>query len=153
MFRRLRLGLLFAFLVLQCFRPAKNISAQPPGPEDFIVRHAPPPEVAQLLRVACYDCHSNNTRYPWYAELQPVGIWLERHVAEGKDELNLSELGGAGDKRQARRIEAMLDVISDGSMPLPSYLIIHRDARLTPAQVKTLTDWLQSVLSKVDPEA
>ncbi len=152
MLRRFFLGLLFAFLVLQCFRPAKNISPRPPGKEDFVVRHAPPPEIGQLLAVACYDCHSNHTRYPWYAEIQPVGIWLARHVAEGQEELNLSELGGAGEKRQARRIEAMIDVISDRSMPLPSYLILHHDARLTPEQIKSLTGWLQEVRDKLDPE-
>lgn len=152
MLPRVFLGLLFAFLVLQCFRPEKNISTPPPGPGDFIVRHQPPAEVRRLFEVACYDCHSNHTRYPWYAEIQPVGLRLARHIREGKAELNLSVLGGAGAKRQSRRIEAMIDMIADRAMPLPSYLITHDDARLTSAQIKLLNDWLESVLAKLEAD-
>ena len=152
MFRRLLLGLLFAFLVLQCFRPAKNISAQPPGPEDFIVRHAPPPEVAQLLRVACYDCHSNNTRYPWYTNVQPVGWWLQSHVNDGKAHLNLAEFGRYTPGHRADKIDSMIDELTFRTMPLKSYTLIHRNAKLTKAESYALADWLQHLRDSMGDE-
>jgi hypothetical protein len=149
MLNRAALLVLLAVVGLQFYRPEKNISSQPPGPEDFLVKHAAPPEVRRLFSVACYDCHSNNTRYPWYAEIQPTGWWLTKHVDEGRDGLDLSSLGAAPAKKQAKRIDAMVDVITDRSMPLPSYTWIHRDAILDATQIKLLNDWLGQVREKL----
>ena len=77
MLKRAALLLLVALIGIQFYRPQKNVSTQAPGPEDFLVKHAAPDEVRRLFSVACYDCHSNNTRYPWYAEIQPLGWWLD----------------------------------------------------------------------------
>lgn len=149
---RLLLFLALVFAVVQAFRPAKNLGPATLGPDDFLVKHQAPPAVRQMFAAACYDCHSDRTRYPWYAEIQPVGWWLARHVDEGKEELNLSTLGAASPKKQARRTEAMLDEIQDGKMPLPSYTWTHHDARFTPAQQQELTAWLESVLAKLPAE-
>ena len=149
---RLGLVLVLAFLALQFVRPAKNISSVPPGKDDLIVAHRPPDDVKRLLQVACYDCHSNHTRYPWYAEIQPLGWWLADHVADGKAELNLSEFGALSPKRQGSRIDAMIDETAERHMPLPSYTWAHRDAKLTDAQIKRLTDWLEELREKVAPE-
>ena len=151
MLKKIVLGFAVIFIALQFFRPEKNLSARPAGNDDFLVHYQAPPEVRRLFAVACYDCHSNNTRYPWYAEIQPVGWWLAGHVEDAKDEINLSELGGAGEKRQASKTDAMMDDITDRVMPLKSYTLIHRDAKLSDAQIKLLTDWLQSVRDKLPP--
>ena len=149
---RLFLFLAFTFVVAQGFRPAKNLGPATPGPEDFLVKHGAPAEVKRMFAVACYDCHSDRTRYPWYADFQPVGWWLAQHVREGKDELNLSTLGAAGPKKQARRTEAMIDEIKDRKMPLPSYTWTHHDAVFTPAQRQELIGWLEAVLAKLPAE-
>lgn len=132
------LGLLF--VGIQFVRPAKNLSAAP-NPNELTSRHPTPPEVKQLLSTACYDCHSNNTRYPWYAEIQPLGWWLASHVRDGKAELNFSEFGTYDRKKAARRLEMSIDEIDGKKMPLPSYLLTHPDARLSDAQIKLLSDW------------
>lgn len=149
MLKRAALLLLVALIGVQFYRPQKNVSSQTPGPEDFLVKHAAPDEVRRLVSVACYDCHSNNTRYPWYAEIQPLGWWLAKHVDEGRDGLDFSSLGEAPAKKQAKRIDAMIDVITDRSMPLPSYTWIHRDAILDARQIKLLNDWLGQVREKL----
>lgn len=150
MVKKILLGLLAVFLVLQCIRPAKNISSAPPGKDDFLVRLAPPPEVKQMIFAACYDCHSHNTRYPWYAEIQPAGWWLKSHVDDGLREFNFSTFGEHSVKKQSSKLDAMIDVISDRSMPLKSYTWIHRDAIFTDTQIKTLTAWLEATRDKLE---
>jgi hypothetical protein len=152
MLKKILLGLLLVVVVMQFIRPAKNISTTPPGKDDFLVLLAPPPEVKKLFEIGCYDCHSNNTRYPWYAEIQPTGWWLKQHVDDGQREFNFSAFGTYTVKRQKAKLEALSDVISDRSMPLKSYTWIHRDAIFTDAQVKTLTTWLEAAQDKLDEE-
>jgi hypothetical protein len=150
--KKLFLGFTAVFVVLQFIRPEKNLSATPPGKDDFIVRLAPPPEVKTMLQNACYDCHSDNTRYPWYAEIQPNGWWLKSHIDDGKREFSFSGFGEYSPKKQATKIEALIDVISSRTMPLPSYTWVHRDAIFTEAQLKTLITWLESAQEKLEDE-
>lgn len=151
MVKKILLGLILVAIVIQFVRPQKNLSAATPK-TDLLVAHPAPAEVKQLLAIACYDCHSDNTRYPWYAEIQPVAWWLAQHVDDGKRELNLSSFGELSAKRKASRLEAMIDSITTGEMPLKSYTIVHRDAKLSPAQVKLLTDWLEALRDEVAPD-
>src|SRR5690348_13454762 len=90
--KKVFIGLLIAFVVIQFFRPAKNISATV-LPEDMNVLYPIPDSVHQVLQKACFDCHSNNTRYPWYFNIQPIAWWMGDHIDEGKKELNFSEFG------------------------------------------------------------
>jgi hypothetical protein len=152
MLKKIFLGLAALFVVAQFIRPEKNLSSAPPDKDDFVLRFAPPPEVKKLLEAACYDCHSANTHYPWYAEIQPTGWWLKRHVDEGKNEFNFSVFGSYSEKRQVKKMSALIDVISDRTMPLPSYTWIHRDAIFTEAQIKTLTTWLEAQQEKLGGE-
>ncbi|HVU32873.1 MAG TPA: heme-binding domain-containing protein [Opitutaceae bacterium] len=138
-------------VVIQFFRPARNISSEPPGKDDVTVRFAPPPAVAQTLRTACYDCHSNNTRYPWYANVEPVGWWLANHIKDGKRHLNFSVIGSYSAKKQAHVFDAISDQVTEHDMPLQSYTWIHRDARLTTAQINALSDWSDAQHDKVAP--
>lgn len=140
MWKKILLGLLIVFVALQFVRPAKN-QGPADDPNDLIVRTAPDPAVKQLLETACYDCHSNRTRYPWYAEIQPVGWWLADHVKEGKSHLNFSTIGHLPPKRIAHKLDECAAEVGEGEMPLASYKIAHADARLTPAQRKLLSDW------------
>lgn len=82
--------LLVVLVVIQFFHPAKNISTVK-SPNDIAVLHNVPANVSTILDKACNDCHSNNTRYPWYNNIQPVAWWLDNHVQEGKGELNFNE--------------------------------------------------------------
>lgn len=133
------------FAGLQFFRPAKNLAPAGPNPADLAAVHPTPPAVQTLLQRACYDCHSNTTRYPWYAEIQPVGWWLADHIKEGKAHLNFSTFGTYKPRRQAVKLGELVDEIEEGHMPLASYKLLHADARLTPAEVATLVDWADAL--------
>lgn len=139
-----------AFVAVQAFRPVKNTSGDAPGPNDIIVKHSPPADVAQMLKGACYDCHSNNTRYPRYAEVQPLGWWLAHHVDEGKAELNFSEFGSYPLKRQLHKLNEVAEQVADRGMPLRSYTWMHRDARLTDQQVAALSAWADELHDELE---
>ena len=144
--KKILLGLAGVFLALQAFRPAKNVSALAPftGKDDITVLYPPPPAVRQILATACYDCHSNQTRYPWYAGVQPVGWWLASHITDARRALNLAEFGAYPRKRQVKKLESLVDEVRDRTMPLKSYTFIHRDAKLTDAQIDALCSWAEA---------
>lgn len=148
--KKIALVAVVAFVALQFFRPPKNDT--PPGPDDLIVRYAPPPEVKQLLEVSCYDCHSNRTRYPWYAQVQPTGWWLAKHIEDGKSQLNFSAFGAYSEHRRAQKLLAVSDEALGGTMPLKSYTWIHRDARLSAAQAQLLSDWAETLAEEIEEE-
>jgi hypothetical protein len=129
-----------ALVAVQFYRPEKNQA--PETPDDFIRAYRPPEQVETVLRAACYDCHSNQTRYPWYAEVMPLGWWLNDHVVEAKRELNFSEFGSYRVRRKFRKLEEMIEQVQKGEMPLASYRLIHLDAELTAAQREDFVAWV-----------
>ncbi len=150
MIKKLLLGLVVLLAAAQFIRPEKNLSAAA-GPDDLLAKHPPPPQVRALLQQACYDCHSNNTRYPWYTEVQPVGWWLKWHVDDGKRHLNFSEFGAYSAKRAGKKLEQIADEVEQHGMPLPSYTWMHPGARLTPDEIRLLADWAESLRIEIAP--
>ena len=100
-----------------------------------------PPEIDQILRTSCYDCHSNQTEWPFYSFVAPVSWWVADHVKEGRAELNFSEWGSYSAERQLKKLEEMGEELEEGKMPLPSYLPMHAEARLSSEQVEILVNW------------
>jgi hypothetical protein len=128
------------FIVLQFFRPAKNHWAGADGNEiqkHFLV----PVDVQEVLRNSCYDCHSNNTHYPWYAEVQPVGWLLANDIQEGKSELNFDEFGSYRAMRKYRKFKEIQDQVERREMPMPSYVMMHGKAELTEETKALLINW------------
>jgi len=135
------LTVLVLLALLQFYpRPVKN-TASAISSNDITIRHSVPVNVQEILQVSCYDCHSNNTRYPWYSRLQPVAWWLGDHIREGKAELNFSEFGAYSLRRQYHKLEEMEDQVKEDEMPLTSYTLIHRAAKLSSADKATLSTW------------
>ena len=143
-FKRLFQILLLAFIVIQFFRPTKN-KAEGMGNNDISKLYPVPEDVQTILKTSCYDCHSNNTRYPWYNNIQPVAWWLNNHIEDGKKDLNFSEFAGYRIRRQYKKLEEINDLVKKDEMPLDSYLWIHKDAKLNEQQKLTLANWVQSV--------
>lgn len=141
--RKWILILLVAFVLIQFIQPARNHSGQVLQ-TDITKMFAIPSNVKTILESACYDCHSNNTRYPWYANIQPGGWWLANHIKEGKEELNFSEFGGYSPRRQISKLRSIGNSIKDGSMPLSSYTFMHKDAKLTKEEQAQLIDWVKT---------
>ena len=107
-----------------------------------MAKNAPPPQIAAMLHSACYDCHSSETRWPWYSHIAPISWLIARDVKAGRENLNLSDWPNDNPIRAAKRLENMSDEIVSGEMPLPKYTKIHADARLTEIQRKELRSWL-----------
>lgn len=143
--------LLFALIAIaQFIRPAKNVSAAA-GPNDISAKYPVPADVSALLKRACYDCHSNNTNYPWYAEVQPSGWWLASHVNDGKRHLNFSEFAAYAPKRAKTKAGEIVDEVEEQKMPLKSYTWMHPEARLTVEEIKLLIAWAEDLEAKISP--
>lgn len=143
--KKILLGVVVALIAIQFVRPARNLGPAEPGPNDITTLHPTSPEVKAILAKACYDCHSDRTRYPWYADVQPVGWWLANHVDEGRHHLNFSQFGTLPANRAARKMSGFVRLVRNGKMPLSSYTWEHRDAILTDAERKALIDWAEAI--------
>lgn len=144
MFKKILVFLLVVLIVIQFFRPKKNISTTA-SPNNIAAVFNTPDDVKQILAVACNDCHSNNTRYPWYAEVQPIAWWLDDHVRDGKKDLNFDEYKTYSARRKYVRMEQTIDLVKKKEMPLSSYTWIHKDAILTSEQQEKLFSWAQGI--------
>ena len=100
-----------------------------------------PAEVAEVLRRACYDCHSNETDWPWYSRIAPISWWVASHVEVGRADLNFSEWPSFDFEAQSHALEDIREQVRRDEMPLRSYTWIHRDARLSDADREILLDW------------
>jgi hypothetical protein len=135
-----------AFGLLQFANPRRT---NPPVVSDLMATNAPPPQVASMLHTACYDCHSSETRWPWYSRVAPMSWLVVKDVNDGRDALNLSDWPASKPERAAKRLEDMSEEISYAEMPPKKYTAIHTDARLTDSQRKELTDWLDAEASRL----
>lgn len=148
--RTRKIALLFLMVVggIQLIRPPHN-SNPVVNENDLSFQYALPSDVKTILQQACYDCHSNSTRYPWYSNLQPVGWWMQHHVDEGKQALNFSEFGTYQKEDHPIILREMDDVLATRTMPLSSYKLVHPEARLTEEQVRRLQAWIQSLRESI----
>lgn len=140
--KKIALALLGVFVVMQFIRPEKN---QDPGDHlaAFLSETNPPAGVRELLKTGCYDCHSNQTEYPWYNNVAPVSYWLAGHVNDGKKHLNFSAWDTYEAKRKDHKLEEVVEMVKEGEMPLNSYTWTHEGARLTQQQREAITAWAQ----------
>ncbi len=114
---------------------------------DFILLENPPEQIKEILTTSCYDCHSNQTVYPWYSYVAPFSWLVVRDVREGRKELNFSEWGDLSKRRKVKLLGDIAEEVESGEMPMKIYTLIHRDARLDDDQVKLLTDYTKSLSS------
>lgn len=145
MFKKIMLVLLAALVVIQFIHPKKNTS-EGPQPNYIGNNYAVPADVKSIMEKACNDCHSNNTRYPWYAKIQPVDWWLNTHVLDGKKEINFDEFSNRSPRYQYRKMEEVIEQVKEREMPLKSFTWTHKDARLTSIEREKMTGWAQSVM-------
>lgn len=141
---------LVLFAALQFVQPAHT---NPPVKTDFITATHPPQNVADMFQAACYDCHSNQTRWPWYSHVAPMSWQIAQDVNEGRENLNLSEWPGDDPKRAYKKMEDMSEEIGQGDMPLKKYTLIHADAKLTVEQRTELTQWLDGTVDQLKAQA
>jgi hypothetical protein len=147
-FKRLLFILLIVFVVLQFFRPKKNTS-EGASTNDITKAYAVTTNVMTSLQTSCYDCHSNNTKYPWYSNIQPVAWWLADHIEEGKKEINFNEFAAYSPRRQYKKFKEINDQLEEDEMPLKSYTIIHGDAKLSKEQKVEIYKWTNSTMDSM----
>lgn len=137
-----------ALIVIQVFRIDK---ANPPIVEADTIdaAMAVPPDVKLVLGRSCNDCHSNSTVYPWYSNIQPAAWFLKDHIDEGRGELNFSEFNTYPAKKKKRKLEEICEMVESSEMPLPSYLLIHRDAGIGESDKRLLCDWSKAEAEKI----
>jgi hypothetical protein len=143
--------LLIALIAIQFFHPKKNIH-EGDQPNAISKKFPVSADVKIILDKACMDCHSNNTRYPWYNNIQPVAWWLNNHVIDGKKELNFDEYITRRPRFQYRRMEQTIDLVKKKEMPLDSYTWTHKDAILTEEEKTKLYDWAKSVMNALEAQ-
>ena len=137
------------FVGIQFIRPARTNPQI--DPSLTIEAHTQmTPEVASIFDRSCRDCHSHKTVWPWYTNVAPVSWWLTDHVNSGRQDLNLSEWGKLTRDRQDRKLRQICDEVTDGQMPLSTYLPMHPVARLSEQDKKTLCDWTDAQRERLD---
>jgi hypothetical protein len=147
--KKILITLAILLVIIQFIHPEKN---KAPGRQANALATliTVPDNIKNIFAKACNDCHSNNTRYPWYSRIQPVDWWMNNHVRKGKREFNFDEYANRPLRYQYHKMEEIADEVEEGEMPLDSYTWMHRDARLTETEKKEVIDWANSVRKNME---
>jgi hypothetical protein len=128
----------------QAIRPSRANPPANPAKSLFAATH-PPATVGSALDRACRDCHTNNTVWPWYTNVAPISWWIIDHVREGRRRVSFSDWADYDPSRQQKELTDICRRVERHNMPLTSYLMVHRDARLTDAERQAICEWTQHV--------
>ena len=145
-YRRILIIGLGIFFLMQLNQPARNKDNGQILPSHITNLYNVPGNVKIILANSCYDCHSNNTMYPWYSYIQPARLFMDMHIRNAKKELNFSEFGNYSKRRQWSKLESISKQVKSGDMPLFSYTILHKNAKLTPEQKETVIGWIDTII-------
>ena len=136
------------FVIIQFFRKPRTNPAI--DPNQTIESHLQvSPQVAAMLDRSCNDCHSNKTRWPWYANVAPVSWFVIGHVDDGRRDMNFSNWGGYDKDKQSRRLRDMCELVQDGEMPLSTYTPLHPGSTLSAEDKKMLCDWANAERARI----
>ena len=142
---KILMAVLIVFIVIQFIQPSRNKN-EGILPSDISQIINVPKDVEKLLKNACYDCHSNNSNYPWYARLQPIGWLIANDINEGKEKTNFSEWGNLSSRKQKTRLREIRNIIYEGKMPLTSYKLMHKEARINKNEEQLIIDWINNII-------
>ena len=142
MFKKALVVVVAALVVAQAFRPDRSNPTVDPTKTLAAAARAPlPPDVATSLERACGDCHSSGTVWPWYTNISPLSWWIAHHVEEGRREVSFSTWANLEPRRKFKKLEEMCEQVEKKDMPMPSYLLIHRDAALSDGERQAICTW------------
>lgn len=137
------------FLLMQLYQPSRNEGSKKEMTESFVRVYTVPENIKTVLRTSCYDCHSNNTYYPWYSNIQPIRFFMDSHIEKGKKDLNFDEFGNYSKRKQTSKLDGIMKQIKSDEMPLSSYTLIHKEAILTTAQKKEVIYWMNKIKDSI----
>jgi hypothetical protein len=124
------------FITIDKTNPPVDIS------NDFLTLTNPPNELGNIIKSACYDCHSHNTKYPWYTNVAPVSWLIKEHINNGRNHLNFSLWTDYKEKKKDHKLEECIDMIKSGEMPMEGYVLFHQEAEINHEQKMQLIAWL-----------
>lgn len=145
------IGLIF-FLLMQLYQPSRNIQNEQLTAVNFTRVYKIPKNVTTIIKTSCYDCHSNNTNYPWYAIIQPIRFFMDSHIKEGKENLNFDEFGNYSNRKQKNKLDRMIKQIKSDEMPLSSYTLIHKYAILSSTQKTEVLNWMNKTIDSISSQ-
>ncbi len=148
MVKKILVILLIVLIGIQFIRPAKN-SGNATTSTDVTHYVQVPDTIMHMLKRSCYDCHSNHTDYPWYVNINPIGLWMRGHINDGKEELNFSDFSKYDKRRMDHKLGAIADQVKKGEMPLTSYTLIHTYAKLNKDQINLISQWVDTARKEV----
>lgn len=144
LFKRVFIVLLVAFVGIQFIPTYRNQSNEVLS-SDISLTYNVSENIQSILKASCYDCHSNNTDYPWYNKVQPVSWLLESHIKQGKAKLNFSEFGSYSSRIQKNKLKFIASQIENDKMPIASYTLIHRNAKISEKEKLLLINWITNL--------
>ena len=147
MIKKIALGIIGLLIVIQFIPQEKNLSDDQLF--DISKKYEIPADVQDILKNACNDCHTNKSTYPWYSHIQPVGFWLNHHINDGKRHLNFDEFLTYDAKKKDHKMEELIESQTEGWMPMESYTLIHKEAKLTSEEKNAIIAYAKSVRAMV----
>ena len=138
------IAILVILVIMQFFRIDKTNPETSPE-NDFLTSVNAPQDIHNMIKTSCYDCHSNETVYPWYSNFAPVSWMLKSHINDARDNINFSEWSDFTNKNKIGIYEDCIDMINDHDMPLASYKLMHKEARLSDNQRNELINWFKKL--------
>lgn len=146
MIRKILLGIVIGFVLIQLI-PVNRTNKPVKKNEDFVVLMNTPEKVTEILKKSCYDCHSNETRYPAYAYVAPFSWSVKNHINEGREHLNFSEWATFNRDLKKNMLGNTAEVLRNKEMPMPAYLALHPEANLTDAQRAIAAKYFEDLLA------
>jgi hypothetical protein len=141
--KRVLVGLVAILVILQFFQIDKS-----PIPIDsektFATQMNPPADVLAQLKSSCYDCHSNETKYPWYTYVAPISLWIKGHIKNARGAINFSTWTDMSEKDQKHALHECAEEIEEGHMPPKGYVRMHRIAAMDEAKKSLLIEWFEA---------
>jgi uncharacterized membrane protein len=147
--KKILLLLLAVFIIMQFFRIDKT-NPKVEKAKDFITLTTPPADIEKMIRTACYDCHSNETEYPWYTNVAPVSWIIGNHIEEGREYFNFSTWADYDEDKKNHLLHECEEEVEHKKMPLSSYTWTHGDANLSDEQREELAEWFEDQMTGPD---
>jgi len=138
--------ILIVIMILIQFYPMEKPAVTTDNPNDLIATNSVPENISVMLKNACYDCHSNESTFPWYASVAPVKWMLYDHISEAREDLNFSNWNTLETDDKADILDDISSIVLEGEMPIKGYTILHSEANLSEADREAIATWADDML-------
>lgn len=142
------IAILLVLGAMQLIRPERNLATVESRYDVFYLTETNP-ELVRTVKMACYDCHSDRTAYPWYASIAPISWMIANHVKDGKKHLNFSQWTVYDKEERMHNLREIKEVLEKAEMPPSSYLLMHSEAKLSGPQRQMIIQWADSLSTQI----